>query len=695
MHMRFSYLRSKLARRIFLLFVLCALLPVCALALVTVWQMSNKVQQQSVAALRRQSKDVGMTTIQSLALLQTELRAAARDAHNGQAPAPPAQYALPMGRIAGFADLRIVEEHMQANAPWAAAIQTREARDHLSRGESLLFSATDRDGNTVFLLALQIEKIPSPRLVLGEINPLYLAAPIAYAQPETMDTFIFGPAGQPIYCSNPAIAKDLHQALPDITAGPSVHFEWQQKENTYLVRDWPVFLNSLYLSDPWTVVSVQLKTEAMTAFQEFARPFILVIGLTLAVVIVASSVQVRRSLVPLAQLREGALTISRGKFNTRLSLTSDDEFAELADTFNNMSAQLEKQFCSVKEMGQLAQQLLHDHSREAILNTAMDRFRRVVPCEWLAISLFTDELPRTAQTIANRHAHEVLSSTRSFSTEFAEQDLKTLQGIDQHLQLHKDSPFESLLPTMADEGAEHFFLLPIFIKQQLGGLLTLGHRQLPSDLQDDLIRARQITDEIAVALDNIRLIDELQCLNWGTIEALAKAVDAKSPWTAGHSDRVTRLALQIGRQLELDKQQLEQLHLAGLFHDIGKIAIPGAILDKPGKLSDDEYALMQNHPQKGADILQPIEAYRAAIPIIAQHHEWFNGNGYPAGLRQEEICIGARILAVADVYDALFSERPYRKGWEQHQVLAYLQDKAGSQFDPAVVSAFIKVNPGK
>jgi putative nucleotidyltransferase with HDIG domain len=415
--------------------------------------------------------------------------------------------------------------------------------------------------------------------------------------------------------------------------------------------------------------------------------------LTLAVVILASSIQIRRSLVPLALLREGALKISRGEFSTQLSLTSNDEFADLADTFNGMSAQLDKQFCAVKEMGQLAQQLLQVQSRDAVLDTVMSRFRRVVPCEWLAISLFSKHLPQTAHTVTNRHAHEVLSGTRTLNTVFTEQDLSSLLAIDQHLQLPKASPFKALLPAMQDEGAEHFFLLPIFITHQLGGLLTIGNRQLPSGLKDDLIRARQIADEIAVAPDNIRLVDELQSLNWGTIEALAKAVDAKSPWTAGHSERVTQLALQIGRQLGLDKQQLEQLHWAGLFHDIGKIAIPNSILDKPGKLNDDEYALMQSHPQKGAEILQPIEAYRVAIPIIAQHHERFNGSGYPSGFQQEGICIGARILAVADVYDALFSDRPYRQGWEHHRVLAYIQDKAGSQFDPTVVRAFMKVHP--
>ena len=151
-------------------------------------------------------------------------------------------------------------------------------------------------------------------------------------------------------------------------------------------------------------------------------------------------------------------------------------------------------------------------------------------------------------------------------------------------------------------------------------------------------------------------------LNRGTLTALARAIDAKSPWTAGHSERVTHLALKIGRILSLTQKQLENLEQAGLLHDIGKIGIPAKILDKPGKLTDEEYRIICEHPVKGANILQPIEEYAEVMPVAMQHHEWFNGKGYPDGLSGEEISIGARILAVADVFDALTSDRPYRDG---------------------------------
>lgn len=187
--------------------------------------------------------------------------------------------------------------------------------------------------------------------------------------------------------------------------------------------------------------------------------------------------------------------------------------------------------------------------------------------------------------------------------------------------------------------------------------------------------------------ENRRLITELEDLNWGTIHALAKTVDAKSPWTAGHSERVTRIALELGKRMGLDEQKLEHLKIGGLFHDIGKIGISEALLDKAGKLTDEEYALVREHPAKGEAILKPIRAYQEIIPIVAQHHECFDGSGYPYGLAGEEISPGARIMAVADVFDALFSHRPYRQGWELSAVMEFITSKAGSQFDPEVITA--------
>ena len=141
----------------------------------------------------------------------------------------------------------------------------------------------------------------------------------------------------------------------------------------------------------------------------------------------------------------------------------------------------------------------------------------------------------------------------------------------------------------------------------------------------------------------------------------------------------------------LTPDELEGLHRGALLHDIGKIGIPVAVLDKPGKLTDEEYDIIKQHPRIGARIVEPIAAYAPVLPMVLQHHEHFNGRGYPDGVAGEELSLGARILAVADVYDALISDRPYRKGMELEKTLSIIKENSGTQFDPNAVEAFLKV----
>jgi HD-GYP domain-containing protein (c-di-GMP phosphodiesterase class II) len=214
-------------------------------------------------------------------------------------------------------------------------------------------------------------------------------------------------------------------------------------------------------------------------------------------------------------------------------------------------------------------------------------------------------------------------------------------------------------------------------------------RPAPFD-EEELLHARQLSDQMAVALANAQLLEDLDSMNWGTLRALARTVDAKSPWTAGHSERVTDTAMGIGSIMGLGGEGLEHLHRGGLLHDIGKIGIPVDILDKPDRLTDDEYRIVQGHSRIGARILEPISAYNPVIPMVLQHHERFDGKGYPDGLSGKTISLGARILAVADVFDSLISDRPYRKAMEYEKVMKIINEGAGNQFDPEVVRAFMK-----
>jgi response regulator RpfG family c-di-GMP phosphodiesterase len=176
-----------------------------------------------------------------------------------------------------------------------------------------------------------------------------------------------------------------------------------------------------------------------------------------------------------------------------------------------------------------------------------------------------------------------------------------------------------------------------------------------------------------------------------TLRALTAALEARDSETHGHSERVVNFSLRLGREMRLDAEQMRSLEFGSLLHDIGKIGVPDAILRKPGALDESEWVRMREHPLHGQRILRGIEFLEGASRVVAQHHEKWDGSGYPLGLRDEEIDLNARIFSVADAFDAITSDRVYRRGRTYEEAAVELDDFAGRQFDPVVVDAFHRV----
>jgi len=176
------------------------------------------------------------------------------------------------------------------------------------------------------------------------------------------------------------------------------------------------------------------------------------------------------------------------------------------------------------------------------------------------------------------------------------------------------------------------------------------------------------------------------------ILCFVNALDSKSPWTKGHSLRVQHYCLMIARELKLPEEQVEQLSIAALLHDIGKIGTYDDILNKLEDLTPDEYAMIKKHPGNAVSILEPIPQFSTLLPIIRAHHERIDGRGYPDGLQDTQIPLPARILCVADAYDAITSERPYKESMGKARGIAEVQRSSGSQFDPAVVRALAEAH---
>jgi HD-GYP domain-containing protein (c-di-GMP phosphodiesterase class II) len=186
----------------------------------------------------------------------------------------------------------------------------------------------------------------------------------------------------------------------------------------------------------------------------------------------------------------------------------------------------------------------------------------------------------------------------------------------------------------------------------------------------------------------LRRVEDLEALNRETIYAFVRAIDARDPYTARHSEKVAAYAVQLARALGLPAADCERIHLAGLLHDVGKVGLERSVLHKPGKLSDAEWELVRAHPALSAHIIGGVTRFASFLPGVREHHERIDGKGYPDGLAGEEISVDARILAIADAYDAMTSDRSYRTALSHAEAVARLVDGAGTQFDPAFVATF-------
>ncbi len=197
-----------------------------------------------------------------------------------------------------------------------------------------------------------------------------------------------------------------------------------------------------------------------------------------------------------------------------------------------------------------------------------------------------------------------------------------------------------------------------------------------------------VAKQIAVALSNSELYLELEHLVVNVVRSLVNAIEAKDVYTRGHSERVSQYCMKMADSLKLDKEEKRSLRWAAILHDTGKIGIPESVLNKPGRLTDEEYELIKGHPGKGYHILKPLKPLASSLSAILHHHESYNGKGYPSGLKGEEIPFHARIIAIADTFDAITSNRSYRPCKKPEEALTIIRQVAGTQLDPDLVKVF-------
>ncbi len=237
-----------------------------------------------------------------------------------------------------------------------------------------------------------------------------------------------------------------------------------------------------------------------------------------------------------------------------------------------------------------------------------------------------------------------------------------------------------------------FISVPLRVKNRIIGVLNVNSPEADRRFEERDVRLLTIlADQAAITLENIELYDNLQNFYLEMVQTLARAIDAKDEYTHDHADRARRYARLIAYRLNLPEAMVRHIEYAALMHDIGKIGIDEKILHKPGRLTDEEREIIKKHPSIGNRIIAPVAFLSPVAPMVLYHQEWYNGQGYPEGLSGEEIPLGARIVAVIDTFDAMTSDRPYRKALPREVAIEELKKGCGTQFDARVVNAFLEI----
>lgn len=661
--------RNRLAGRLFGYFLLLAFMPILGFGYLTDWQITQQMEKTHDHYLLKTAEMFNQLFLNRLMQVEAALRLI-RDDYASLHPGSLSRPASPQSERRYFSLLTL--------RPGIGDGFSARELSHLHSGKALL--RVFFDGNEKGL-AMLLRLPGEERYIEARILPEALWG-MAEELPLPRDTVlrVVSPHGDQLFSSGGTsrpLPPDAESEILSHTQGRILVWPEDQPTICYFRE---LFLEGHYLFPRWTLVLMQAQEQTLASRTGFMGLFPLLVALCLGLVLYAILVLIRRAMTPLMELRDMTRRVSAQDFEARVDIRSGDEVEELGQAFNAMSVQLKHQFLALKTQAAIDREILSAMDVDTVVTGALAYFAETFSSSFTALFLWDKDVFRVFVR-RERNGFEV------FTAVMTNKELERLWGRIRNagwLDVAVIPELSSL--TLAHQGpGGRVCSVPRHGPPM--GFLCLGDVSSVDVAHLDL--AGRTLNQIAVAFTNIRLLRELHEYNWGTLEALARAVDEKSSWTQGHSNRVAALAMELAEQMGWTDADLDLLHRAALLHDLGKIGISREILDKPGRLNEVEFSVIRTHPDRGAKILEPVRAYASVIPMVRHHHERYDGSGYPDGLAGAAIPLGARILAVADVYDAVSVTRPYRKAWSHAEACVYLRQNAGILFDPQVVEVFM------
>ncbi len=365
---------------------------------------------------------------------------------------------------------------------------------------------------------------------------------------------------------------------------------------------------------------------------------------------------------------------------------------ELQEETSSLSVQLTGSFEEISLLYRLTHNLKISKSDEELGRITLKWLEEVLPAKSLALQLIPISAADKSVTHTARNSTITIThgdcpvDNKEFSALIRYLDVENNYRpvvVNRPITSREDWPFPSVRQAVVVPMAEGSNLF--------GWLAVFNHL---TDAEFGTVEANLLNTVAAILgihSGNIELYRQQSELLAGFVRAFTSAIDAKDPYTCGHSDRVARISVRLAKELGCDEQMLNTLYLSGMLHDIGKIGINDDVLHKPGKLSVEEFQHIKTHVEIGSRILRDLNNLKDVMPVVLHHHESWDGGGYPENLEAEQIPFAARIVAVADAYDAMSSDRPYREGMSEEKIEQILRNGAGKQWDPEVIGAFFRV----
>ena len=421
----------------------------------------------------------------------------------------------------------------------------RDVQEQLDSGGTVLTTSRE-DGPTprVLMTMGMVSPDGARRRLVGAIRPAYLWG-LEGLSPMTQLSVLddTGRLLVPAASAPEAFLDELRERLSVSTSG---RLEWSDDSEEYLSSFWSLFLRARFHVASWTIVLSEPLDYVQGPIGEFRSSFIWVTLMSIWVVLLLSLVQIRRTLVPLEALREGTRRIAARDFDARVTVSSSDEFQDLAESFNGMAGRLGKQFGALTTIHEIDRAVLSTLHTADVVDTALASMRALVPCDELCIGLRTADLEEF-EVHARSARGQIAKSVHNLDVR--SEDLERLRRADGYVLDRMSAGSRSYTRPLAMRGTTSFLTLPLGSAEALAGFVCFGQATARGFDAEDVQHVRQVCDQIAVALANAKLVGELDESGWGALRALARAIDAKSPWTAGHSERVTALALQIAAAL--------------------------------------------------------------------------------------------------------------------------------------------------